>query len=283
MHWRRLLTEPLLHFFVLGALLFQLYAWVGPDQGDAPDEILVDAPRLEALEASFESTWQRQPNANERQALINAWVREEILYREGLANQLDVDDPVIRRRIAQKMQFLAEAQLPPPPTDPQLQAWLDQHAERYQREPRYSLRQVYFSAQTPAAEIASALHALTQQTVRPDQLGSATQLPAQLNDSPAGEVSRLFGQAFSQALENLPEQQWLGPLRSGYGQHLVWLEQRQASALPPFAELRDQLLQDFANEQRQAASERQYQVLRQRYQVRVEIPALAQPALTVRP
>lgn len=141
---RRILREPLLHFLALGALLFAMYGWMNGGGAGADREIVVTRGQLTSLKAQFERLWQRQPNAQELQGLVDGWVREEVLYREGLAMGLDRDDAVVRRRIAQKLEFLADSEAAGVASDGQLQAWLTQHAADYTVEPIYSLQQLYF-------------------------------------------------------------------------------------------------------------------------------------------
>ena len=122
---RRVAREPLLHFFVLGAALFALYAWLHRGQLNMPGEIFVSRGQVSSLQAQFERVWQRPANPAELQHLVDNWVREEIFYREGLAMGLDRDDPVVRRRVGQKIQFIIESVEPAPPGSAELQAWLD--------------------------------------------------------------------------------------------------------------------------------------------------------------
>jgi len=105
---QRIIREPLVHFFVLGAALFGLFVWLHEGALDAPDEIVVDGMRVDALRMQYERLWQRPPTETELKGLVDNWVREEVLYREGLALGLDRNDPVLRRRIAQKMSILVD-------------------------------------------------------------------------------------------------------------------------------------------------------------------------------
>ncbi len=140
---RRILREPLLHFVVLGAALFGLYGWMNKGVG-APNEIVVSHGQMESLRAQFERTWQRPPTAQELGGLVDGWVREEILYREGLALGFDRDDPVVRRRVSQKVEFIADGDAPYAPSQSELEEWLHQHQADYRVDAIYSLRQVYF-------------------------------------------------------------------------------------------------------------------------------------------
>jgi len=124
---RRLLREPLLHFFLLGAVLFGLYGVLHGGLGKAPDEIVVSRNQLQSLHKQFQLTRQRAPTPQELRELVDSWVREEILYREGIAMGLDRDDSIVRRRVAQKLEFISQEATPAMPTPQDLQAWLDAH------------------------------------------------------------------------------------------------------------------------------------------------------------
>lgn len=268
---RRLLREPLLHFLALGALLFALYGWLGRGAREAPDEIVVDRGRIESLVLQFERVRQRAPTPAEREALVQTWLREEILYREGVALGMDRDDPVVRRRIAQKMDFVAAAQAPTQPSDDDLQAWLDAHPDDYRIEPVYTLRQRYFDpgrrGERLEADLAAARAALADGAAT---AGDPTLLPEALDDAPLAEVTRVFGSEFAAALDALPTGGWQGPVRSGYGLHLVELRMRTPGRAATLAEVRPALERDWLRERSEAANRAFYESLRARYTVRVE-------------
>jgi hypothetical protein len=268
---RRLLKEPLLHFIVLGALLFAFYAWLNPGGAGAPKEVVVTQGQVENLKAQFARTWQRSPNADELDQLLEQWLRDEIYYREGLALGLERDDPVVRRRIAQKLAFVADGQAPTPPTDAELQAWLDDHADTYRVEPRYTLRQLYFDpsrrGERVQADLASALPALQRGQV---VAGDATLLPGELNDAAAFEVTRIFGNDFAEALKTAPVGGWSGPVRSGYGWHLVELTAREGGRAATLAEARAAVERDWLRARSEEASATFYRKLRAKYSVRIE-------------
>jgi hypothetical protein len=137
-----LLREPLLHFFLGGAVLFGVYGWLQGDRSNSPTEVVVSRGQVQSLQMQFERVWQRPATRDELQGLIDGWVKEEIFYREGIAMALDRDDPVVRRRVGQKLEFILDSATPTAPTDTELQSWLDAHPGDYQTEPTYSLRQV---------------------------------------------------------------------------------------------------------------------------------------------
>ncbi len=276
---RRILKEPLLHFFVLGGLLFLLYVSLNRDALRAPDEIVVDQARMDALAQQYRQVWGRSPTAQELQASIDAWVREEVLFREGVQAGLDQDDTVVRRRVVQKMQFMADGMSSgeAAPSDAELQAWLDAHADDYRIAPSYAFAQVYFEPRRHGASLAQEIERVRSalEAGRQDVAGDGSQLPATMPLVSADEVARVFGKQFADGLAGLPDGQWAGPVRSGYGEHLVRISAREAGRLPPLAEVREQVLSDLERDRNQADAERYYEGLRQRYVIKVEGDASA--------
>ena len=269
---RRILREPLLHFAVLGALMFLGYGVLNRGAPAGADAIVVDAMRVESLAAQFQRAWQRPPGAQELQGLIDTWVREEVMYREALALQLDRDDPVVRRRVVQKLGFMADAQVPVEASEQELQSWLDAHPDDYRVEPRYALRQLYFdpARRGPGldADVAAARAALERGSAADP--GDATLLPASLDTASATEVARVFGQEFADALAALPVGGWQGPILSGYGVHLVEIRAREPGRMPVLAEVRAAVERDLLRNRADVSAEAYYQSLRQRYSVRIE-------------
>jgi hypothetical protein len=270
------LREPLLHFLALGIGLFLLFSAVSKE-GSRPRNIIVGPGTLESLTATFERTWQRPPTAQELDGLIADYVREEILYREAMALGLDRDDVVVRRRMRQKMELLAagfdEAS---EPADAQLEGWLREHPDRYRRETRLGFRQVYLSRERRGARLegdaARLLETLRGGGTAADHsvLGDPISLPGELRDAPLSEVDRLFGEIFAARLAELPLDVWSGPVESGYGAHLVRVEQRVPGSLPALDQVREAVLRDWQAAQVAAAQEAFYQSLRQGYTVEIE-------------
>jgi len=267
---KRLIREPLLHFFVLGALLFGPYGWLNREGFNAPNEIVVSRGQVLNLTAQFERVWERAPTQQELQGLVDNWVREEVFYREGLAMRLDRDDPVVRRRIQQKVEFIVDSATPAAPTTEELQRWLDGHADAYRIEPTYSLRQMYFDparhGERLGADIAAARRALD--SGKPAE-GDATMLPGALIAG-ATEVVRTFGSEFEDALRTLPIGGWHGPVRSGFGLHLVELAEREEGRQAPLADVRAAVERDLIHARTQEANAAFYDRLRANYTVRIE-------------
>jgi len=275
----KLLREPLLHFFVLGAVLFAMYSWLHRGQIEAPGEIFVSRAQVSSLQAQFERVWRRPANPAELQHLVDNWVREEIFYREGLAMGLDRDDPVVRRRVGQKIQFIIEGAAPTSPTTAELQAWLDAHPADYRTEPRYSLRQVYFDPRRHGAnlerDIASARRALEGGS---NNVGDATLLPLEMQDASQSEVEREFGAEFVAGLKSLAPGTWQGPSRSTFGVHLVRVDARNDGQALSLEQVRAEVERDLLQARAEESSRKIYDRLRANYRVRVESAAVPGPA-----
>ena len=272
----RLIREPLLHFVLLGALLFAFYGWIHRG-GERPGEIVVSQALVDSLRGQFTRAWQREPTPTELQGLIDVWVRDEALYREGRALGLDGNDPVIRRRVAQKVEFLAGDVTPAAPSNQELQAWLDEHPDDYRHEARYSFRQLYFDPSRHGARLDADIRA-AQRAIATGKTpaGDATLLPPGMRDAPASEVVRTFGNDFGTALGGLSVGQWSGPLQSGFGIHLVRLDAKQSGGAATLDEVRAAVERDLLHERTEQGRERFYAALLGKYTIRVESP---EPAL----
>ena len=241
---------------------------------DAPDRIHVDAARTVQLAQGFERVWQRPPTQPELDGLVEEFVREEIYYREALAMGLDRDDTIVRRRMRQKLEFLSDDLAPvTEPDDAALERHLAAHADAYRIEPRVALRQVFVSRDRRGdAAMAEAQALLARLAADPAAAssGDPSMLPTSLTLSPLGEVRRVFGDAFAAAVAELEPGRWAGPIDSGFGLHLVFVETREAGRLPALAEVREAVRADWESAQRAEANEAFYRRLRERYQVTVD-------------
>jgi hypothetical protein len=272
----RLLREPLVAFGLLGALLFVVHARVASRPGAAPDRIVVGRAQIANLAGTFEATWQRPPTPEELEGLIEDWIRDEVLYREGVALGVDQGDTVVRRRIRQKMELLGEEVAATDPTDADLQAWLDAHRTDYDGGPEYTFRQVYFDPSRRGAALAEDVERTMQVldgTAEPSGLGDPTLLPPGMESAFATDVERTFGREFASALADLPVGAWRGPVRSSYGVHLVRVSNRTEARVAMLAGVRDAVLRDWQRARVKASVDAWYRRLRTAYEVVVERPA----------
>ncbi len=273
------MAEPLLHFFLLGGLIFAAYATISGQDALGQDTIVVTRGKLEELEASFARSWHRQPNEAELKHLISDYVREEIAVREAEALGMDRDDAVIRRRLRQKVEFVNEDRAGlAEPDDTQLQDFLQDHAEAYRIEPRFSFSQIYFNPKRKGIDAASDAYKLRDRlnaqggSVDPIRLGDATALDHQFSGLPLSEVKQLFGEPFAMALRELEPGCWVGPVDSGYGKHLVFIHERIEGGLPKLEQVRDAVRRDWITARQTDAIEQFYAARLPRYTVRIDSP-----------
>ncbi len=268
----RIAKEPLLHFLLLGAALFFVFSWLNRDDGDARDVIVVDEARLKHLASRFERTWQRQPTEEEFNALVESWIRDEILYREGVSMGLDIDDPIVRRRVAQKVDVFAETLAPYSASDEQLEEWLEQNRPRYRVRPSYSFRQVFFDAERHGERLDAVIGAAGRRLgADPNAVaGDATMLPSREASVDATQIARTFGTEFAAALDAATPGEWYGPIRSGFGWHLVLIEARTEGRDPDLSEVRAAVERDYLADRIAATKDAFYEEVRKTYTVRIE-------------
>ena len=141
---KRLIREPFLHFLLLGALIFIGHRFLSKRDDDLPKKIVITQGQITSMMIGFSRTWQRPPTREELERLIRDRVREEVYSREAVAMGLDQDDPVIRRRLQQKLEFVTDdvAALAEP-TDAELAAYLKAHADVFHVDRKFTFSQVY--------------------------------------------------------------------------------------------------------------------------------------------
>jgi len=272
--WR----EPLLHFLLIGLLLFVVYGWLTPAARTGA-RIVVTQAMVDNMTLEYRTRWSRPPSEQELSGLVDAYVRDEILYREGVVLGLDRDDPVIKRRVRQKLEVIAEEQLArEAPTDAQLVAYLEKNAKGFTQPGTVSFEQIYFAAATPAAQVAAALTAALRGS-DPVRLGQPTMLPPGAKNARLDLVARDFGLEFAAELEKLPVDTWAGPVSSAFGQHLVRVTARTAARIPPLADVRAAVAREWENERRIASLAENDKALRQRYEVVIDAKLSTSAAL----
>jgi PPIC-type PPIASE domain len=243
----RLLREPLLQFFVVGGLFFAVFAMGGGSNDPQSDVIEISAARVEQLSAQFSSAWNREPTAEELENIINAYIREEVYYRDALELGLDRNDTVIRQRLRQKMEFLTDtgASLMEPTPD-ELKEYYAANEATYVRRSRVAVQQVFLGEEPSPSEIESTLSQLiSDPEADTSLLGERTMLPASLRLTLAEGIDAVFGQGFFTRIKDLPDNTWSGPFTSTYGNHLVRIVQREPATAPPLEDIRDAVSRDW--------------------------------------
>jgi peptidyl-prolyl cis-trans isomerase C len=275
----KILREPLLHFLLLGAVFFLVYFWLNPPAEDfAGNQIHVGQNDIDRFVQIFQKQWNRKPTRQEIDGLVRAHLKEEILYREALALGLEKDDTIVRRRLAQKMEFLiTDVIVPTDVEDSELMAFYQKHSERYTRAARMSFRHIYFNPDRRGERLLDEANATltTLQTTNadmdvPDEYGDRFMLQLQYNQKSTDEIAREFGREFADNLVGLTPNTWQGPIKSGYGVHLVYIQQRDAASVYPFSEVRERVKNDYLFDLKQARNDEMLEKLKLRYEITIE-------------
>jgi peptidyl-prolyl cis-trans isomerase C len=274
---KRLLREPLIHFLILGAVLFGVYAWAdrGPGGVEPSRQIQLSLDDLSQLTLVFQGQWRREPTEDEFRRMVENKVQAVVLYREGLAMGLDKDDEIVMRRMAQKMQFLAEdVAAAHVPTTVELKSWFDQNRERFALPSRISFRHLYFSPDrrgTHAREEAKAALARLEGQPEDTKIALALADPFMFQDyyrdRAPDYVGKEFGPQFALALEKLSPGSWQGPVESGFGWHLVFVDAVIPGRIPPFEEIESDVKTAWLAEQKAKAWDKAYKDMRAKYTV----------------
>jgi peptidyl-prolyl cis-trans isomerase C len=280
---KRLLREPLVHFLMLGAVLFGVYSYVERGHGgvEQSKQIRLTTDDLSQMVLVFRSQWRRDPTPEELRALVEDKVQEEVLYREALALGVDKDDTIVKRRMAQKMQFLAEdvaAAREPAPEE--LGKWYEANRDRFAFPPRVSFRHVYFSPDRRGARVRDdATAALTKLAAQPEDsniaatIADAFMFQEYYRDRAPEFLGKEFGPNFALAIAKLPTGSWQGPVESGFGWHLVFVDALIPGRVPAFEEVEADVKTAWLSEQKAQAWRKAYADMRSKYMVLLPAPA----------
>ena len=277
----KLLREPLLHFLFIGAAIYLLYGVFAEPVVDETDKtIVVSAGEVEWMQTSWQKRWNRPPTDKEMDGLIQQYIRETVLYREALTMGLNQHDQVIRRRLAQKLEFLAKDLVAlTPPTEEELQAYFAEHQERYRQPTLYTFTQVFVDPDkrgdatlADAETIKATLIAQGGAIENAGTLGDDFMLQNYYPEKDPIEIRKNFGSGFTESLVDLSPGQWHGPVLSGYGVHLVYVSNIIEPPAPVFAELRERVTLDWKTDRGEELNEKFYASLRDRYTIVIEAP-----------
>ena len=270
----RLIREPLVQFLLIGVAIFAIYDLVASQSEPPRDRIVVTEGRVQQLALVFAKTGQRSPSPQEMRGLIDAYVKEEIYYREAIKLGLDRDDTLIRRRMQQKMEFLSE------PSDDRLaasdatlQSFYDANQADFLIEPEVEFQQILIDsekdrepAEVRAEQLLRQLRD-SSQDVDASELGDATLLPYATQLSSVTRIGNAFGENFAKKLATLPAGEWTGPIKSPFGLHLVHITDRRDERLPPLNEIRKAVEQKWRTQERDQFQQDEYDRLRANYEV----------------
>ena len=274
--WKR---EPLVHFLVIGALLFALGAFLGGGPESSQDRVVVVTEQdVERLRVAWQRQWRRPPTQEELRGLIDNYIREEILFREAIEMGLDENDTMIRRRLVQKIEFLTEDPVVQiEPSEEEMRQHFDANPDEYRQPARLTFTHIFFSldsrgegAWAEAEAVLGDLRAMSDPPLRAPELGDRFMMQYDYPRRSEADVARHMGREFAEAMFQLTEEGWQGPLLSGYGVHLVRVTETSESSLPEFGALRERIRDDLVRSRRETAKQNFYESLRSRYDIVVE-------------
>jgi hypothetical protein len=282
----RLLKDPLVHFLAVGIALFAVAAFRGQSVTAGREQIVVTADQVAQARAAATALQGREPTPEELRALIEPTVRDEVMYREALALELDVNDDEVRRRLIEKMTYLTQDLADPEPSsERELRQFYEVSPEVFTIPSLVSFDQVFFSpgARGDALETDAAAGVAALRAGRPPaEVGDRTPLRESYDDAPREQVTVLFGAELADALFSAEAGEWSGPFRSDFGLHAVRLRGRSEARLPPYEEIAARVAEQFGAQRRREANEQAYREMRARYDVVIEQPersaAAAEPA-----
>ncbi len=275
----KLIREPLVHFLFVGVVIFAVYYYMNPDDGSSDGmQIRITSGDIDRFKQIFKKQWQRMPNEQEMQGLVRAHLKEEILYREALALGLEKDDTIVRRRLAQKMEFfITDITIPSDVDDKVLMTYYQKYPQRYSRAVKLTFRHIYFNPDQRKERLmdeASALLNTLKSTNAgmdvPEQYGDRFMFGTKYKLASINEIKREYGQDFSQQLEGLETGSWQGPIMSGYGVHLIYIAERKTASVYPLKEIRERVKNDYLFELRQTRNEAVLDKLKARYDIVIE-------------
>jgi peptidyl-prolyl cis-trans isomerase C len=271
---KTLLKDPLLHFALIGGLLFSLYIVVAePAVNNA--SIVISTGQIEALKTNWQKVWNRPPSDTELQQIVQQSIREEVLYREAKLLGLDKDDQIIKRRLQQKMEFMfTDISYSATPTNQQLKQYLADNSAKFISPARHSFKHFFINRDQRGTEASEdALHMLAglragESTASGDRFMFANEFI----DANSDEIIRVFGENFYTQLAALNTGGWQGPITSRFGYHLVFIIDMQPPGLPLLSDIRERVSEEFRATQRQVSNEAFYQALLAKYQLRIDWP-----------
>lgn len=274
---RQILSEPLLHFFVVGVLVFGAYRFFNPESEQAadPQRIELTENDIQQLTISWLAQGRPQPSPDELRSLVDQKITEEILSREAVALGLDQDDQIIKRRLAQKMDFLAaDLAALEDPTDAQLADWYSKNSDRFALPPHASFRHLYFSpdkrggtARDDAAAALAAIAGKPADAPENQALADPFMLRNFYGDATPAQTAKEFGPAFAETLFGMKPGAWRGPVQSGYGWHLVWVESIEPGRVPLYEEVKPNVKAAWLDARYQEVKRNALEEMRSRYTV----------------
>ena len=265
--------DPLVHFAVAAGLLFAGYQFLGRSETiESPREpVHIGEGEIQWLQKTFANQWQRPPTPDELTSLTANLLEEELFAREAKSLGLDQNDTIVRRRLAQKLDFLiADTSRIAEPEEADLKSFYADHADSFKTVPTISFRHIYFSQvkrSDAQADARAALVLISTGGTAPDEIGDSLLVDAEFTDADFQTVSSLFGADFAKASFAMPLQDWVGPVPSGFGLHLVMVTKHRPAEARPFDQVRNEVAGEWRRQKEREIRTAYVVTLKEKYGV----------------
>lgn len=275
----KLLHEPLVHFMFIGALIYASYGLLAtPENNENENIIVVSAGELDWMKSSWEKRWNRPPTKQELNNIIDQYVRDTILYKEALNMGLDQNDTVIKKRLAQKVEYIAKDLVTyVDPTEQELQAYLLENIDDFRKPATYTFSQVFVDpdkrGENTLVDAEKIKETLINEDVAIDDVDSYSDELMTSNyfeNTSTIDIRRAFGTGFTDSLVSLEKRTWHGPILSGFGVHIVYVEEVIPSPIPKLTDVKQAVTQDWYDQKREELNEEFYIALKERYQIIID-------------
>jgi hypothetical protein len=255
-----------------------VYGLFNPNDDENSSVIVVTSGEIQWLETNWQKLWNRPPTPEEKNGIVDQLIREKVLYKAAVEMGLDKDDVIIRRRMAQKIEFLTSDIIAPPvPKEGDLEEYYKENITQYRIPDAITITQAFFDPDKRGEETlddAAKALALLKRHGEPKGgmkgLGDVFMLQDYYSERSKGELSKLFGSEFASTVFELEPDTWNGPILSGYGTHLVYVHSLNQATPPAFTDVANIVEKDWQEKKVQELNEAYIESLMSRYQIVVE-------------
>lgn len=261
----KILKDPLLHFLIIGGLIFQVYQWRNINDEDV---FVVSRDTVAQLQQQYEKTWLRSPSQEQLQLLINNYVLDELYAKHAFALDMHLGDQVVNRRMRVKLALLNEL-LVEPPTENEVSNYYLKNPERYKQRIKYSFEQRFFDQQMSMTDLADRMRALNNGE---SVVSHTTMLLDSYEELTLRHIQRDFGGEFAEWVSSLDIGNWQGPFKSPLGWHFVKLTNISEAPTMPLNEIYDLVEADTKQAKLQALRDDFEKQLLEAQEIRVEWP-----------
>lgn len=269
----KILKEPLLHFILLAGVLFVVYGILNPQPEFDENEIVMTQERILSISSKFAKKWNRAPTDSELKSLIDQYILTEAYYKEALKLGLDKSDPMIKRRMRQKMEFFTSDALSLIDVeDETLKKYLQKYPEKFTQDARYTFEQIYINPNKHLDNLKEHINTIRQSIHNgEDVVSDSLFLERYYKDITSSRLRNEFGDAFVQSLDTLSLDDWSESIESGLGVHFVKMKKVIHSKLYTLDEAREAVLREYMYEKRKEIISLEQQNILNKYRIKIDI------------